>query len=1117
MKFPLRILHLEDDPNDVELVQAMFEAEGVVCDVMHVETRADFLSAIEQGGFDLILTDYALPSFDGLSALKIAHEKCPDIPFIFVSGALGEELAIETLKSGATDYVLKDRLSRLVPSVSRALREAGERIERKRAEEALRESFAQLAKKNRYENIISTITRSVHRSINFQDVLENIVEAINQNMHGANVSIFLVEGKEAVLKTYRGDYPGWYIERVRKIPHPRGATWKVIIEGKLRYVPDVDQDTIIGPAGREMGTQSYVSIPVHYKGKAVGCININSFQKNVFDEEDLNLLEIVAQQIEVAINNAKQAEELRALYEDLNRRNKDLEILNAITQAVHQSLNLQEVYRIALDKVIELGNVDIACIYLVDETRNEALLQAHRNLSEEYVNRAGKIPYPKGLTWKVINTGEIVNIEDIQKEPSTGPAGRDLGHHSALGIPITLEEKVIGVLYFAGYKERQFNKQEIEFLTSIGTQIGIAIAKAKLYRELAKKNRYETIISTVTQSVHQSINFQDVLENAVEAMNKNIDQADIVGIYIAEGEEPVLKAYKGFTDRYIERAGRIPYPKGFTWKTIIDGKPRYCADVDKDEFIGPAGRELGQKSYLSMPIRFESKTIGCINIGSLNKDSFDEEDLKLLEIVAQQIEVAINNARQAEALHESREMFEKLYESAPDAIVVVNGEGHIMRVNTQTETMFTYSRDELIGRPVEMLLPERFQKRHVEHRAVFFSQPRLRTMGAGLELYGMRKDRGEFPVDIMLNHMETAEGVLVLGVIRDITERKRAEAELKRTLSLLRATFESTADGILVVDTEGKIVSFNRKFIELWGIPESIIKSRDDNQAITFVLDQLKDPERFLTKVRELYAQLDVESYDILEFKDGRIFERYSQPQRIGETIVGRVWSFRDITEGKQAEEQIKASLEEKEVLLKEIHHRVKNNLQIISSLLDLQSRYIKDDRSLEIFKESQSRVKSIAFIHEKLYQSKGLARINFAEYIRDLTVSLFHSYGVSSTAIKRQITVDSALLDIDTAIPCGLIINELVSNSLKHAFPADKGGEIRINLRSDNDKKYILTVSDNGVGFPKDLDFRNTESLGLRLVRALTNQLKGNIEIDSNGGTEFKIIFEELKYKARG
>ena len=149
MESPLRILHLEDDPKDAELIQAMLETEGIICHVTRVETQADFIASLEQGGFDLILADYTLPSFDGLSALKITLEKCPDVPFIFVSGTLGEEVAIEALKIGATDYVLKERLSRIVPSVHRALREAKERTERKRAEEALRRSEAYLAEAQR--------------------------------------------------------------------------------------------------------------------------------------------------------------------------------------------------------------------------------------------------------------------------------------------------------------------------------------------------------------------------------------------------------------------------------------------------------------------------------------------------------------------------------------------------------------------------------------------------------------------------------------------------------------------------------------------------------------------------------------------------------------------------------------------------------------------------------------------------------------------------------------------------------------------------------------------------------------------------------------------------------
>jgi len=219
-----------------------------------------------------------------------------------------------------------------------------------------------------------------------------------------------------------------------------------------------------------------------------------------------------------------------------------------------------------------------------------------------------------------------------------------------------------------------------------------------------------------------------------------------------------------------------------------------------------------------------------------------------------------------------------------------------------------------------------------------------------------------------------------------------------------------------------------------------------------------------------------------------------------------------EVNERKRAEEQIKISLKEKEVLLKEIHHRVKNNLQIISSLLYLQSKNIKDQEALGIFRDSQNRVKSMALIHEKLYRSEDLARIDFAEYVRSLTNSLFGSYGVNSDAIKLKVNVDDFSLGLDTAIPCGLVINELVSNSFKYAFPDGRGGEIRIDLHTDNDGRLALIVSDNGVGLPEGLDFRNTGSLGLQLVNTLVNQLDGTVELDRSGGTEFKIIFQRTQ-----
>ena len=214
-----------------------------------------------------------------------------------------------------------------------------------------------------------------------------------------------------------------------------------------------------------------------------------------------------------------------------------------------------------------------------------------------------------------------------------------------------------------------------------------------------------------------------------------------------------------------------------------------------------------------------------------------------------------------------------------------------------------------------------------------------------------------------------------------------------------------------------------------------------------------------------------------------------------------------DITARKQAQDKLTASLKGKEILLKEIHHRVKNNLQVIASLLSLQSHHIKDKESLEIFKESQNRVRSMALIHEKLYTSEDFSHIDIASYIQDLTASLFSTYTVSN-AIKVTIAITDIFLTITTAIPCGLIINELVTNALKHAFPQERDGTITVSMTPSTKESLILTVSDTGIGFPEGIDFRNTTTLGMQLVISLVEQLDGTITLDRSAGTTFTITF---------
>jgi two-component sensor histidine kinase len=231
------------------------------------------------------------------------------------------------------------------------------------------------------------------------------------------------------------------------------------------------------------------------------------------------------------------------------------------------------------------------------------------------------------------------------------------------------------------------------------------------------------------------------------------------------------------------------------------------------------------------------------------------------------------------------------------------------------------------------------------------------------------------------------------------------------------------------------------------------------------------------------------------------------------ETLLGvvslkRLQEYGQIAEWERAEETFKASLRQKEMLLREVHHRIKNNLQVISSLLDIQASYVQDPHIGEMFMDIQNRVMSMALIHETLYQSSDLGLVDFGVYIRTLAEQIFRSYNVLADRIALQIRADEVMLDTNQAIPCGLILNELLSNCLKHAFPSDRGGEVSIELRLDAARRVTMIVRDDGSGFPADVDFRHTETLGLQLVYTLTEQLGGTLELESNGGTAFKLSF---------
>ena len=474
----------------------------------------------------------------------------------------------------------------------------------------------------------------------------------------------------------------------------------------------------------------------------------------------------------------------------------------------------------------------------------------------------------------------------------------------------------------------------------------------------------------------------------------------------------------------------------------------------------------------------------------------------------------------------SKSAFRSVLESLPDAIVVVDQAGLIRLVNQQTEELFGYRRAELAGRPVELLVPPRFRVRHVTQRNSYFANPRVRPMGAGVQLFGLRKNGTEFPVEISLSPIETEHGTLAASTIRDITQKKQAEAQLHSAEARYRTLVEEIPAVTFMAALDGGVQELyvSPQIEQLLGFTQ---KEWLENPILWYAQLHPDDRDRWH---REFARTCATGAHFLSEYRflarDGSVVWVHGEAQMVrdahGRPLFLQGVAF-DITDRKNAEEMLRqandelerqvaertaalaASLKEKEVLLKEVHHRVKNNLQLISTMHRSQARALADPNVTPAFNAMQDRLKSIADIHEHLYQAEDLAHIDFGQYVRSLSSSLIRSFRPD---VSLKIDVQNVFFDIDTAIPCGLIVNELLSNCLKYAFPG-QAGEISVSVRRDGEN-CVLTVRDNGSGFPEDLDIHDTESLGLEIVTSQVDKLDGTIALVRSPGTTFTITFPE-------
>jgi len=381
-----------------------------------------------------------------------------------------------------------------------------------------------------------------------------------------------------------------------------------------------------------------------------------------------------------------------------------------------------------------------------------------------------------------------------------------------------------------------------------------------------------------------------------------------------------------------------------------------------------------------------------------------------------------------------------------------------------------------------------------------------------VEKTGALESRLTLPGKDEVSRLAAGLNTMLAALGRHVDAIKAAEDAVKRSEAKYRALFDAATDAIFLETQDGRILDCNPTAARLFG--------RDKSDLIGLAFFSLIDGHRASDQYR-LHDELGNKGFVFLE-KTGRKAggEKFPCEISVRSAKIGRsnliVAFVHDTTERARSEDQLRRSLREKEVLLREVHHRVKNNMQIISSLFNLQSESIRDPSAISLLKECQVRIRSMALVHEKLYQSKDMAHIPFADYMTSLAMYLFHFWQVNEDRIRLDLKIANILLDVNTAIPLGLIINELVSNALEHAFPDGRVGEIRVRLVALDPSRFELIVEDDGVGLPPGFDVDGSETLGLQLVGLLVKQLDGTIRAEANGGTRFEIVVNALKYKQR-
>ncbi len=819
-----------------------------------------------------------------------------------------------------------------------------------------------------------------------------------------------------------------------------------------------------------------------------------SFHPQIGADDEVLGVNVMVQEI----TERKQAEAA------LQQRTEREQAINRVVQAIHNSLDLDSIFTTATREIGEVLQTDTAYIIQYLPEQGVWVHAAGYLRHPELDSQLTPIPDANNPVADQLKQRKVVRLADTEFLTDEVHWSFVEQHPSArLLVPlpnlITDHHHVWGSLSLMRSPLLPWQDWEVEIAQAIVDQLAIAIHQASLFQQVQQFN--QELEQRVQEHTTQ-------LQLALSAAKMGIWEADLVTNQ--QYWSPENYALLGFCT---DEQGRVLDQNG----TELSPAPTFelfkrC--VHPDDLPGLIQHEqqmfestsTGEKSA-TKPWEYEHRNIwfdGTIRWRYTRSSFIFDEHSQPIKIAG--ISMDITERKQAElALNESQERFSKVFHASPIGIAITTFPGsQLLDANESFLQLLGYQRHEVIGKTtLELSLWDSSEARNHWMEALTQGQS-VRNLEVQF-----RNSAGIMGTGILaLELIELGGQPCLLKMLYDISDRKQSEAILQLQAQILNQIH----DAVISTSLDGTIQTWNLGAENLYGYKAE--------EAIGMNVSMLYPPEDLSLMQTEVFQPLLATGSHQVELRNltksgtlihvslrlSVVYDKIGNPIRL-------IGCSDNISDRKQAEEKIRSSLKEKEVLLKEIHHRVKNNLQIINSLLRMQSQQIENHQFADLLRTAQNRIHSMALIHEQLYQAPDLAGIDFSHYLQSLITNLFRSYREDSHQVIPAIEAESITLSVDTAIPCGLIVNELVTNALKYAFPNQQAGEIRIRLYSTSDEAngrllVFLTVSDNGIGIPPSLDLETTESLGLAIVSGLVSQINGIITLNREHGTHFHITF---------